>query len=273
MHPSIQHILERATDAVFDRLPRPVPTLERLAKCRIISHRGQHDNRRCKENTIEAFDRVADARAWGIELDIRWTRDLQPVVFHDRDLLRLFDRPHRIEDLTLSRLQEAFPTIPTLAQVVSRYGKRMHLMVEVKQEPWRNQTRQIGIMGELLQPLEPGRDFHLITMHPRMLAPFTHLPPATLVAIADARPARFSRWVLRRQWGGLCGHYLLIHVAMVRRHQAQHQAVGTGFASSRNCLFREINRGIDWIFSNDAVGLQAMVEKERYRHRSESRYR
>ena len=28
------------------------------------------------------------------------------------------------------------------------------------------------------------------------------------------------------------------------------------FPSSRNTLFRELNRGIEWIFSNDAVALQ-----------------
>ena len=30
----------------------------------------------------------------------------------------------------------------------------------------------------------------------------------------------------------------------------------TGFISSKNCLFRELNRSVDWIFSNDAVKIQ-----------------
>jgi hypothetical protein len=37
--------------------------------------------------------------------------------------------------------------------------------------------------------------------------------------------------------------------------------VGTGFADSRRCLYREVNRGVDWIFSNRAADMQAVCRK------------
>jgi glycerophosphoryl diester phosphodiesterase len=44
---------------------------------------------------------------------------------------------------------------------------------------------------------------------------------------------------------------------MVEHHHKKDQQVGTGFIESRGCLFRELNRGTDWIFSNNSVALQA----------------
>jgi glycerophosphoryl diester phosphodiesterase len=57
-------------------------------------------------------------------------------------------------------------------------------------------------------------------------------------------------------YAGMGGHYLLLTNRVKRNHDAYGQRLGTGFPSSRNALFRELNRGIEWIFSNDAVALQ-----------------
>ncbi len=263
MHPVLQRILVRGADAWIERRSPPAPSPSRLSRCRLIAHRGQHDNRTCLENTVPAFDLAAGAGVWGIELDIRWTRDLEPVVFHDPDLRRMFGGDRRIADFSLTRLHECYPDIPSLARVVERFGGRVHLMIEIKQAPWRDRVRQVGRLQEILRPLAPGIDFHLITLHPEMLLPFADLPPAVLAVVADPWPARYSRWVLDHGWGGICGHFLLVTQSMIRSHQERGQAVGTGFARSRQCLFRELNRGIDWIFSNDAVGLQAVVDRWR----------
>ena len=77
----IEKSFKRLADGVFAVLPRPVPNIEGLRGCKIISHRGEHDNRQVFENTLAAFDRVRDGGVWGIELDIRWTKDLQPLCF------------------------------------------------------------------------------------------------------------------------------------------------------------------------------------------------
>jgi glycerophosphoryl diester phosphodiesterase len=46
---------------------------------------------------------------------------------------------------------------------------------------------------------------------------------------------------------------------LVRGLKSRGKAVGTGYAASPSCLFREVRRGIDWIFSNNAVELQQMI--------------
>jgi glycerophosphoryl diester phosphodiesterase len=257
--PLIENAMIRLADALCDCHAYTAPDRRRLLGCKIIAHRGSHDNHRILENTLDAFCRAAEAGVWGIEMDIRWTRDRIPVIFHDADLSRLHGRPETIDAFTLSELQRQFPAIPSLAEVVSRLGKKLHLMIEVKRQSHPGIRIQERCLEEVLRPLEPIEDYHLLTLDPRVLQPFSRIPRRARVAVADGWPGFSSRWVRRHRWGGLCGHYLLVGRALMRHHQRKRQKVGTGYIASVNCLFREVNRGADWIFSNHAEVLQLGV--------------
>lgn len=254
----VESVFHRCVDVFFRRWPRPAPPTHRLNACRIISHRGEHDNHTVLENTLAAFDTAAASGIWGIEMDVRWTRDLLPVVVHDADTGRLFDKRSGIGQLTLDRLRYEFPLIPTLAEVVVRYGGRFHLMLEIKAEPYPRPAVQARRMREHLRQLAPATDFHLMGFDPDMFAYFDFLPPAAFVPIARLRIDRFSRLAARHGWGGLAGHYLAVATGTIRSHHRLGQRIGTGFADSRGCLYREAARGVDWIFSNRAAEMQAL---------------
>jgi glycerophosphoryl diester phosphodiesterase len=230
-----------------------------LQCCKIISHRGAHDGRGILENTLAAFDRAARAGVWGIELDIRWTRDREPVVFHDADLIRLFGRRQDLTSLSWQMLQRQFPQIAHLAEVVRRWGRQVHLMIEVKQQPWPPPREQARRLQEVLAALAPVADYHLLSLAPEVQQVLAWVPPGARVAVAPDWPAAHSRLALNNHWGGVCGHYLLLTQAMIDTHQAAGQKVGTGYVRSHNCLYRELQRGVDWIFSNHAVELQQIV--------------
>ena len=66
---------------------------------------------------------------------------------------------------------------------------------------------------------------------------------------------RLGELVANRQLGGLCAQYLLLSRGLIGRHREPGQALGSGFASSRYGLYRELQRDIDWIFTNHAVRL------------------
>lgn len=257
--PAIVKYYLQLADAVFSRLTQPVPSDEKLRRCKIISHRGDHDNLVVKENTLAAFERAAEVGVWGIELDVRWTRDLVPVVFHDEDLLRLYRCRLKIKEVSFADLKKHFPKIPALSEVIQRFGKKVHLMIEVKRQRLSAPSKQLTHLYEILSPLEPSLDYHLLTLCPEMLALFQNFPLAACVAISDRWPRRLSRWIRQRRWGGLCGHFLLVRNGLLWIHHQHAQKVGTGFVKSRNCLYREINRGVDWVFSNDAVHLQGLL--------------
>lgn len=258
--PLVKTKFQELADRFIERHHQPRPTPDRLRRCKIVSHRGEHGNNPLEENTIAAFDRAAKAGVWGIELDIRFTADGEPMVFHDACLSRVYGRPHHIADLTASDINHRFPGIPTLADVVERFGQTQHLMIEVKQQAWPHPTRQNGRFRDILSSLEPAVDYHLLCLHPRALTPVEGVPPQARIVISEYWPEVSRYGALNRKWGGLCGHFLLLRRGVIRSLQAKGLKVGTGYVRSRNGLYREINRGVDWIFSNEAKHLQQLVD-------------
>lgn len=66
---------------------------------RYYAHRGLYDNNSdAPENSLRAFALAAEA-GYGIELDVRLTKDGVPVVFHDAELGRVCGCAGSIEEL------------------------------------------------------------------------------------------------------------------------------------------------------------------------------
>lgn len=249
-------------DAFFARWPQPLPSAEALGNARIIAHRGECANGRVPENTLEAFDRAAQAGVWGIELDVRWTADRVPVVAHDPDLARVHQAIGEVASLTWSELQRIAPAVPCLAEVVARYGRRLHLMIEIKACTWPDAGDQSRSLQATLAGLRPCEDFHFMALHPATLRRIEGFPDRCRLAIAFQWPDALSHWVRCQGWGGLCTHYALLRGPQVRAHHACGQKVGTAYPRSANSLFRELNRKVDFIFSNHAARLQAIIRRE-----------
>ena len=101
------------------------------------AHRGLHDNKRgIPENSLAAFDRAVRA-GYGIEMDVRETRDHVLVVHHDETLERSCGDPRRVCDVPLAELKqlELFGTqerIPTFDEFLSLVNGRVPLIVELK---------------------------------------------------------------------------------------------------------------------------------------------
>jgi glycerophosphoryl diester phosphodiesterase len=248
-------------DALVGHLYQPNPSKAALQQCKIIAHRGDPLGKQEEENTLAAFDRAQAAGVWGIEMDLHWTRDREPVVIHDPDLVRLYGIRRHIAEFGFAELRSQFPAIPALDEVIGRYGGRLHLMIEIKSMPKDDRPGHQQRLREILGPLTPVTDYHLLCLQPEALPVPPFLPRSALVAVADRLPQQMSRWVLKHRWGGICGHFLFIGNALIHRHHAAGQKVGIGYARSRNSLFRELNRGIDWIFSNDASALQNILNR------------
>jgi len=255
----IEKALIQCIDFVFMLLPRPAPAPDKLKACKIVSHRGEHDNITVFENTIAAFDRALEQGIWGIEFDVRWTRDLQPVVAHDPDLKRVFGIETTIAEVEFDELQSRCPAVPLLSEVIAKYSRQIHFMIELKEESYPDPARQDAIFNDLFSSLQPGEDYHLMTLTPEMFDLITFAPPSSFIPIAILDMANFSKLALEKNYRGVAGHYLLLTSAILRKHHQKGQQVGTGYPASKNCLFREINRGVEWIFSNKAGKLMAII--------------
>jgi glycerophosphoryl diester phosphodiesterase len=265
-----EDVLLKFLDCFYAVWPQSFPTEERLKDCKIVSHRGEHDNVGVFENTCAAFDKAKEGNVWGIECDLRWTKDLQPVIHHDPDLVRIFGLNTTIRDVTLAELKSACAAVPSLKEVIQRYGKKLHIMLEVKKEIYPNAAVQNQVLAEVFGTLIPGADFHLLSLTPEMFEAITFVPRSTFVPIARLQVNNFSQLALDDSYGGIAGHYFLLSKALIQRHHQALQKVGTGYSSSRNCLFRELNRGVEWIFSNNAVELQTILNHLNQRQQNRS---
>lgn len=243
-------------DGWISRWGRRSPTREQWLQVHLIAHRGDHDNVRILENTLPAFDRAVNAGLWGIEMDVRWTRDHQPVIFHDHDLSRMFHCPQSLSGLTLAELKQRFPQVPTLAQVIARYGRRIHLMLEVKPAAHVPAGKRDYLLDQHLQELKAGRDYHLLALDLPLLRELPGLPPRAKLPIAYLRISYLARYILREKYGGLCGHYLLLAYHPAVRPIRRMKRTGMGFADTWPVLKWIAARDGNWIFSNQAVALE-----------------
>jgi glycerophosphoryl diester phosphodiesterase len=254
----VEKLFHRVVDHWSKHQRQPVPLPERLENCKIISHRGEHDNRNIFENTLQAFDVVKDNGIWGLEFDVRWTKDLQPVVFHDKDTGRVFGQKAAICQLTKSELISEFPLIPALEDLLQTYGKKLHLLVELKAEVHTSPVYMNRVLADLFSPLEPGKDFHIITLAPEMLDTIKFVPSQTLLPVARLNSRQLSDLVIQKNYGGILAHYLILNDTLLQRHQKLGHHTGTGYIGSKNCLFRELNRQVEWLLSNNATQIQSI---------------
>lgn len=107
----------------------------------LVAHRGLH-GKDAPENSLKAFQ-LAAAHGFGVELDVRLTRDGQLAVHHDDSLLRTCGVDRAIADMPLREIQ-TYPLmgtsqfIPGFEEVLREIGGRVPMIVELKTAGKRN---------------------------------------------------------------------------------------------------------------------------------------
>ena len=101
------------------------------------------------ENTIPAFESaVQEDKYKFIEFDVQYTKDMVPVVYHDRTLSRLQKQNYAIAEVTYGQLQEISRyKIPTYEEVMEIVAGKKPIVIEIK--PQGNETRD-EILGDFL---------------------------------------------------------------------------------------------------------------------------
>jgi glycerophosphoryl diester phosphodiesterase len=243
----ILHRLEKLMDGFFAGVPRRAPHVSTLKQALIVAHRGAHGGD-LQENTLAAFEHAFKLGCYGLELDIHATADDILVVNHDPTLKRLWNKDHTINLQLFSMLRDLIPALPSLDDVVRIYGKRMHLFIEIK-APF----TAINTLQHVLQGLTPGNDYHLLCLDETVFPKLTMFPPASLLLVASHNNVnRFCDISLQESYGGVLGHYLLLTNRHVKKLREANQLVGVGFVDSKFSLYRELNRGLQLLFTNRA---------------------
>ena len=102
-----------------------------------IAHRGLSTE--YPENTLLAFKKALEARADGIETDLRLSLDEKVILFHDANLKHITGYNGRPEALSLASLKKLDAgegeSIPTLDELLQLTQGRATLILEIKYNP------------------------------------------------------------------------------------------------------------------------------------------
>ncbi len=256
----ISTALQTLLDFVYYLIPRSTPAQAEIKSVRLVAHRGWHDNDKIQENSWESFEQALKHNLFGIEFDIRWTKDLVPVIHHDSNLSRIWGHAETIADLTFTELREFCPQVPSLEEVVSHFGGKIHFFVELKDEHFPNPLEQKKTLQHLLKGLTPKNDFHIMCLKMGPINVFDMYEKKAYLLVADFNIFQMSKLALMHKLGGVTGHYLLCSADVLAKHRELDQKVGTGFIRTVNCLKREINRDVEWIFTNHPWNLLPFIE-------------
>lgn len=245
-------IAEKIVNGYFAALPRSKPQHHQAEQAHLIAHRGAHNNKQgLIENTMAAFARAEEAGCWGIEFDIRATADQVLVVIHDDNLNRLWGHNAAIADLHFAELRAMEPGVPTLAEVIARFSKTMHFFIELK-EPFHDEQALIAC----LQPLTPCQDYHLLALDPAIFRSLTQCTKAAMLLVSVHNNTNaFCNISAAEGFGGVMGSYFFLNQKHINQLQSVNQLYGVGFVDSKYSLYRELNRGINWLFTNQAVAV------------------
>ena len=191
------------------------------------------------------------------------------MVFHDADLRRLADDRRRIADFQAAALCREFSFITPLAELVARYAGEFHLLVELKPEPYQQPALQARILEAALAPAAASHGYHYLCLDAALLDQLPGISAPKTLTVGRFNIDEVGREALARGRAGIGGHYALMPDALVQRQRGAGRHVASGYPDSASVLRRELNRGVDWIVSNDALRMQR--ELQRLKEASEDR--
>lgn len=122
-------------------LALPALSLQAAEPIRLIAHRGGIvDDLHAENSPASLLDAIA-AGYWMVEVDVRRTKDGEPILQHDADFRRFYNQPHRVEELTWDeirrfRAQPGNSTALHFRDLCQLCRGKVRLMLDIKGYDW-----------------------------------------------------------------------------------------------------------------------------------------
>ncbi|HLB31271.1 MAG TPA: FGGY family carbohydrate kinase, partial [Gammaproteobacteria bacterium] len=123
-----RHALLTLLGAQADWRRRADAAARRKKTPRIVAHRGYRGRHR--ENTLTAIAAAIAGGADAVEFDIQFSRDGEPMIFHDETLARMTGEPGRIFDYNRGQL-ENIPILPAAGDTATERIPNLDQVIEV----------------------------------------------------------------------------------------------------------------------------------------------
>lgn len=253
----------KTIDFLFERLPFSKPSSNEIKNAKIIAHRGDHINH--IENTLAAFKSCVDAEIFGIELDIRWTKDLVPIIAHNTDAGEIYSRPDIVFSKTnFDDLRKQLPMIPTFSEVIDSFKDKIHLFIELKSPHagFLQITKMQSALEEQINRLSPGVNCHFISLNIKNFQLIPQVSKKHCALIAEWNANALAQSAIKENFGFVLGHYLILTKKIRKQIKEHNIKVATGYINHKNTAYREIRRGSPWLFSNNPIQLKNTLKKQ-----------
>lgn len=160
---------------------------------RRFAHRGLHGDG-IEENSLSAFKKAMEM-GFGIELDIRFSRDGQLVVFHDDDLSRVCGIEGKVVDYTAEelasfKLGNTDDGIPTFKEVLELVDGAVPLLIEIK-----NDIGEGNVAEKFVEVIEGYRGEYIVeSFNPLALRTVRKARPDILLGILSCRYSKEEKY-------------------------------------------------------------------------------
>ncbi len=184
---------------VFLVMPRVTDSADMDLQSTDYAHRGLH-GRGVPENSLSAFRRARDA-GYGIELDVRLSRDGKIFVLHDESLKRMCGVKYKLSEcrsdyIRTLNLKGGWESVPTLKSVLDTVDGNVPLLIEIKGTRLDRQTAALcKRLAEMLDGYHGA--FAVQSFSPEVLSFFKKYRPrfARGLLVADLRGERGKKAV------------------------------------------------------------------------------
>ena len=175
------------------------------------AHRGLHDDK-IAENSMSAFKAAKD-NGFGIELDVRLSKDGEMVVFHDDNLTRVVGKEGKVKDFTAEELGKMSllgteDTIPTLREVLDLIDGTVPLLIELKVA-----MGETGVAEKFVEVIEGYTGEYIVeSFNPIALGTIKKLRPDVMRGILSAEYMKKDECkgkMLYRLLQNLCFNFLV----------------------------------------------------------------
>jgi glycerophosphoryl diester phosphodiesterase len=243
-------------DARPDRPGRPL----------VIAHRGASGSR--PENTLSAYALAVEQRSDMIEIDLHRTRDGEIVITHDEDLAGLGGEGE-IADATFASVRAldagGGQRVPTLDEVLDGFGSRIPFNLELKRgtrieypELEAASLEAVERRGLLDRTLFSSF-YDSVLERLRSRAPRARIG----VLVSPRFPARWLERARALQAEAVHLHVLLANADSVAAAHAEGLAVHVYTVDDPDPMRRQVDLGVDGIFTNHPDRLRDLLERDR----------
>ena len=132
--------------------------------------------------------------------------------------------------------------------MVERFGTKIHLFIELK-APF----AAVDKLAETLKPLIACQHYHLLSLNEDLFSSIERFPRRSLLLVPlQHNVQKFCKLSIEKGYGGVLGHYLLLTKQKIMSLNKANQIAGVGFINSKYSLYRELNRGLNYLFTDNA---------------------